>query len=670
MSSNERHAPAPTRRLPTCTALIALACAASAPAWSATGALSTTVHPALWPRVQWPLPESPRLQRRIAAIIARMTVPEKVGQIIQADIDYVTPEQVAKYHLGSILTGANSGPDKNPIATAQQWLRLADRYQAAALQGSGIPLLFGADCVHGAQKIVGATLYPQNIALGATRDPALVEKIEAATAEEMRTVGFNWAFAPGVMVPQNDRWGRVYEGFSQDPALVARMARAAVLGFQGTPGTPDFLDARHVAATAKHFLGDGSTTDGIDEGDAEVSERDLIRVANAGYPPAIAAGVQAIMVSYSSWNGVKMSANRALLTDVLKRRMDFGGFLISDWDAVRQLPGCVGAACPKAIDAGIDMAMEPNNWRAFYTNTLREVEKGSIPMQRLDHAVARILAVKLRMGLFTQGLPSQQPLGGKFDLIGAAAHRALARQAVRESLVLLKNAHHLLPLKPGQRVLVAGPGADSLPLQNGGWTLTWQGTGTNNADFPGATSIWAGIRQAVAAAGGTAELSVDGHYTRKPDVAIVVYGEKPYAEYLGDRPNLEFEPRDGATLRLLRRLRQAGIPVVSIFLTGRPLWVNREINASDAFVVAWLPGSEGEGVADVLFRKPDGGIAFDFRGKLPAAWPMNAVDQPGLDGPHALFPYGYGLNDADNGDLRTLPTASGIEPGAIAVAGR
>ncbi|EQD36991.1 glycoside hydrolase family 3 domain protein [mine drainage metagenome] len=440
----------------TCAALVALACAASAPAWSATGALSTTVHPARWPRVQWPLPESPRLQQRIAAIIARMTVPEKVGQIIQADIDYVTPQQVQKYHLGSILAGANSGPDKNPIATAQQWLRLADRYQAAALQGSGIPLLFGADCVHGAQKIVGATLYPQNIALGATRDPALVEKIEAATAEEMRTVGFNWAFAPGVMVPQNDRWGRVYEGFSQNPALVARMARAAVLGFQGTPGTPDFLDARHVAATAKHFLGDGSTTDGIDEGDAEVSERDLIRVANAGYPPAIAAGVQAIMVSYSSWNGVKMSANRALLTDVLKRRMDFGGFLISDWDAVRQLPGCVGAACPKAIDAGIDMAMEPNNWRAFYTNTLREVEKGSIPMQRLDHAVARILAVKLRMGLFTQGLPSQQPLGGKFDLIGSAAHRALARQAVRESLVLLKNEHHLLPLKPGQRVLVAG----------------------------------------------------------------------------------------------------------------------------------------------------------------------------------------------------------------------
>jgi beta-glucosidase len=316
------------------------------------------------------------------------------------------------------------------------------------------------------------------------------------------------------------------------------------------------------------------------------------------------------------------------------------------------------------------MAMEPNNWRAFYTNTLREVEKGSIPMRRLDHAVARILAVKLRMGLFAQGLPSQQPLGGKFDLIGSAAHRELARQAVRESLVLLKNEHHLLPLKPGQRVLVAGTGADSLPMQNGGWTLTWQGTGTRNADFPGATSIWAGIRQAVAAAGGTAELSVDGRYTRKPDVAIVVFGEKPYAEYLGDRPNLEFEPRDGATLRLLRRLREAGIPVVSVFLTGRPLWVNREINASDAFVVAWLPGSEGEGVADVLFRKPDGGIAFDFRGKLPAAWPINAVDQPGLDGPHALFPYGYGLNDADNGDLRTLPTASGIEPGAIAVAGR
>lgn len=643
---------------------------AAGAARSADTALSTTVHPARWPKVQWPLPEDAALKARVAAIMAKMTVPEKVGQIIQADINSVTPAQVAQYHLGSILTGANSGPDKNPIASAQQWLQLADSYQAAATRDGGIPLLFGADCVHGAQKIVGATLYPHNIGLGATRDPALVERIEAATAQEMRTVGFNWAFAPGVMVPQNDRWGRVYEGFSQDPALVAEMARAAVLGFQGTPGKADFLDASHVAASAKHFLGDGSTVDGIDEGDAAVSEDALIRTANPGYVAAIRAGVQTIMVSYSSWNGVKMSANRALLTNVLKQRMDFGGFLISDWDAVRQLPGCVGDECPKAINAGIDMAMEPNNWQGFYDNTLKEVKKGEIPMSRLDDAVARILTVKLRMGLFDQGLPSQQPLGGKFGLVGDAAHRALARQAVRESLVLLKNRQHLLPLQPKQRVLVAGPGADNIPMQSGGWSLTWQGSGTTNADFPGATSIWAGIRDAVDAAGGHAELAVDGHYTQKPDVAIVVYGEHPYAEYLGDRPDLEFEPADGATLQLLKRLHAAHIPVVSVFLTGRPLWVNRELNASNAFVVAWLPGSEGEGVADVLFRKPDGAIAYDFHGRLPDAWPANAVDQPGLHGPHALFPFGYGLTDQSSGDLRALPEVSGIEPGAIRVAGR
>lgn len=644
--------------------------AAAGSARTADAMLSTTVHPALWPKVQWPLPEGPALKARVAAIMAGMTVQEKVGQIIQADINSVTPAQVAHYHLGSILTGANSGPGKNPIATAKQWLQLSDDFQGAATKDGGIPLLFGADCVHGAQKIVGATLYPHNIGLGATRDPELVERIEAATAQEMRTVGFNWAFAPGVMVPQNDRWGRVYEGFSQDPALVAEMARAAVLGFQGTPGKSDFLDASHVAASAKHFLGDGSTIDGVDEGDAAISEHDLIRIANAGYPAAIRAGVQTIMVSYSSWNGIKMSANRAVLTSVLKQRMGFGGFLISDWDAVRQLPGCVGDECPKAINAGIDMAMEPSDWQAFYENTLKAVKTGEIPMSRLDDAVARILTVKARMGLFDQGLPSQQPLGGKFALVGDAAHRALARQAVRESLVLLKNQHRLLPLNPKQRVLVAGPGANNLPMQNGGWSLTWQGSGTTNADFPGATSVWAGIRHAVDGAGGHAELAIDGSYVQKPDVAIVVYGERPYAEYLGDLPDLEFEPKDAATLQLLQRLHAQHIPVVSVFITGRPLWVNREINASDAFVVAWLPGSEGEGISDVLFRKPNGAVAYDFSGKLPDAWPINAVDQPSLRGPHALFPFGYGLTDQSNGDLRRLPEDSGIEPGAIRVAGR
>lgn len=656
------------RRLRSPLSCLAAACLAGVAMAAAAAPAPTTVHPSQWPSVKWPLPRDRALDQRVHALMAKMSLADKVGQIIQADINSVTPADVARYHLGSVLAGGDSAPGGKPFATAAQWLKLADAYYRASMHpnhgGVAIPVLFGIDAVHGHNNVIGATLFPQNVGLGAMRDPALMRRIGAATAEEVRATGINWAFGPTIAVVRDNRWGRSYEGYSENPALVARYAPAMVEGLQGVPGTPGFLDARHVIASAKHYLGDGFTHDGKDQGDAEVSETQLRTIANAGYPPAIAAGVQTIMTSFSSWNGVKMAANKGLVTDVLKDRMHFGGLVIDDWNAHGQIPGCSNEDCPQAINAGIDMIMAPDSWKGFYRHTLAEVKSGRIPMSRLNDAVARVLRVKLRMHLFSEGLPSRQAVGGHFDVIGSTAHRAVARQAVRESLVLLKNRHHLLPINPHQHVLVAGEGANSIPQQCGGWTLTWQGTGTTNADFPGATSIWQGIRQQVQAAGGTATLSVDGHYAHKPDVAIVVYGEEPYAEFRGDRPNLAYKPGNPHDLDLLRRLHAAGIPVVSVFLSGRPLWVNPEINASDAFVAAWLPGSEGEGVADVLLRRADGHVQFDFRGKLPYSWPRTAVQTPiNVGDKHydPQFAYGYGLTYADNGDLPQLPEFSGLK---------
>ncbi|XRD78038.1 exo 1,3/1,4-beta-D-glucan glucohydrolase [Dyella halodurans] len=622
---------------------------------------STTVHPGQWPRATWPFPADATLEKRVADLMARMSVEEKVGQLIQADITTVTPDDVRKYRLGSILAGGDSKPHGQRFATPAQWKALSDEFYRAAMDTSGghvaIPLLFGIDAVHGHNDTRGATLFPQNSALGAAHDPALIREIGAATAAEVRATGIQWTFAPTIAVPQDLRWGRAYEGYSQDPKLVAEYAAAMVEGLQGKVGTPQFLDSSHVVATAKHFLGDGGTKNGKDEGDTEVSETVLRTLHAAGYPPAIDAGVQTVMASFSSWNGVKMHGNKALLTDVLKGRMDFQGFVVGDWNGHGQVPGCTKEDCPTSINAGVDMLMAPDSWRGLYEHTLAEVKSGVIPMARVDDAVARILRVKIRAGLFEAGLPSAQPLASKAaDIVGSPAHRALARRAVRESLVLLKNNDGLLPLDPRKHILVAGNGADNISRQSGGWTLNWQGTGFKNEDFPGAQSIGAGIAEQVKAAGGVAEIAADGHYTAKPDVAVVVFGEDPYAEFEGDLPNLLYHPGDDRDLALIRRLRGDGIPVVAVFLSGRPLWVNREMNAADAFVAAWLPGSEGGGVADVLLRTRDGRVANDFRGRLAYAWPSTAVQDQGVP----LFPLGHGLTYADHQSLPRLPEESGI----------
>jgi beta-glucosidase len=616
-----------------------------------------------WPSVRSRVARDETLERRIDAILARMSIEEKVGQIIQPDISSVTPEEVRRYKFGSILAGGNSSPGGKENAPPADWLKLADAYweasRAGAWRGEPIPLVWGIDAVHGHANIVGATIFPQNIGLGATRDPELIRRIGEVTAREMAVTGFDWDFSPTLAVVRDDRWGRTYEGFSEDPEIVRAYAGKMVEGLQGRAGTAEFLGPGRVIATAKHFVGDGGTAGGKDQGDNPSPPRQLRDIHGAGYPPAIEAGVQAVMASFSSVGGEKVHGSRELLTGALKEDMHFDGLVVGDWNAHGQVPGCSNTSCPASINAGLDVFMAPDSWKGLYESTLAQARSGEIPAARLDDAVRRVLRVKLRAHVFDKGRPSSRPFAGRFELLGAPEHRAVARQAVRESLVLLKNQGRLLPLAPRTRVLVAGDGADNIAKQAGGWTITWQGTGVTNADFPHGQSIWSGIREAVAAAGGVAILSADGSFAARPDVAIVVFGEDPYAEFVGDRPrSLEYSPADKKDLELLRRLKSAGVPVVAVFLSGRPMWVNAELNASDAFVAAFLPGSEGGGIADVLFRKPDGSINHDFRGKLSYSWPRRA-DQTPLNRGDAhydpLFPYGYGLTYADRGSLPRLP---------------
>jgi beta-glucosidase len=623
---------------------------------AAPAAAAGTAHARLWPRLIPPLRREAQLERRIDALLGRMTLEQKVAQLVQGDIGSLTPADVGQFALGSILNGANSSPRDDKLAAPSEWLALADRfYDASASAGAGLPALWGTDAVHGHNNIPGATIFPHNIGLGAARDPALIRRIGEITALEVRVTGLDWAFSPTVAVARDARWGRTYESYSQDPGLVRTYAAAMVLGLQGEPGTPQFLDGAHVLATPKHFLGDGGTR-GRDQGENASSEAALRDIDAAGYLGALGAGAQTVMASYSSWQGVKMHGNHSLLTGVLKGRFGFDGLVLGDWNGHAQLSGCTPVSCAAAFNAGLDVLMAPDGWRELSVNTVGQVRAGTIPLARLDDAVRRVLRVKLRAHLDSEGRPSARPYAGHYELLGAPAHRAVARQAVRESLVLLKNRGRLLPLSAHQRVLVAGDGADSIAKQSGGWTINWQGT-EPNSDFPHAESIYAGIARAVEAGRGTAELSPDGQFRIRPDVAIVVFGENPYAEFEGDVPTLEYSPGDKQDLALLRRLRARDIPVVAVFLSGRPLWVNAELNASDAFVVAWLPGAEGGGIADLLFRGPDGAVRYDFRGRLPLAWPRSPRPPAAADrtGEPPLFALGYGLSAEDDGYLAPLP---------------
>ena len=658
------------------------ACAATneAPPTALSAASAAAEPSAIWPRVASRVATDPAIEARIDAMLARMTLEQKVAQVIQPDIASITPDEYRRYRFGSVLAGGNSSPGGRETAPAAEWLALADAYWDASMSGSEdglrIPVLWGIDAVHGHANVVGATIFPQNIGLGATRNPDLIRRIGEVTAMEMAVTGIDWDFSPTLAVVRDDRWGRTYEGFSEDPEIVRAYAGAMVEGLQGRPGTAEFLAPGRVIATAKHFVGDGGTQGGRDQGDNPSSAEVVRDVHGAGYPPAIEAGVQAIMASFSSVRGQKVHGSHALLTGAIRDQMGFDGLVVGDWNGHGQVEGCTNVSCPRSFNAGLDIFMAPDSWRGLYDNTLAQARSGEIGMDRLEEAVRRILRVKLRAGLFERGRPSERPFAGQFERLGSPAHRAVARQAVRQSLVLLKNQGHLLPLRPGANVLVVGDGADSIARQSGGWTITWQGTGITNADFPNAQSIFSGIRETVTAAGGTATLSADGRYATRPDVAIVVFGEDPYAEFVGDRQSLEFSPAEKGHLELMRRLRREDIPVVAVFLSGRPMWVNPELNAADAFVAAFLPGSEGGGIADVLFANPDGSVRHDFRGRLSYSWPRRAdqfVLNRGDPDYDPLFAYGYGLSYSDDGNLPALsedrPEGRAVEPGVIFVRG-
>jgi beta-glucosidase len=621
---------------------------------------NTVTVPDYWPQIQSPITNKQAVEAKVEALLADMTVEQKVAQLIQPEIRDVTVEDMRRYGFGSYLNGGGSFPGANKHATPQEWIDLAEAmYQASiddSLDGSSIPTMWGTDAVHGHNNVIGATLFPHNIGLGAMRDPALIEEIATATAKEVRATGIDWIFAPTVAVARDDRWGRTYESYSEDPAIVGEYARAIVTGLQGDISDGN-IDDQHVISTVKHFVGDGGTDKGDDQGNNLANEKELFDIHAQGYVHGLNAGSQSVMASFNSWHGEKIHGSKYLLTDVLKDKMGFDGFVVGDWNGHGQIPGCTNDNCPQALLAGLDVYMAPTpTWKPLMENLIAQVNSGEIPMSRLDDAVSRVLRVKLRVGLFDLPSPANRSLSGDMSVIGADAHRKIAREAVRKSLVMLKNNQQLLPLAPNSRVLVAGDGAHNIGKQSGGWTITWQGTGNENSDFPGATSIYTGIEQTVEAAGGEAELSIDGSFTEKPDVAIVVFGETPYAEGNGDIANVEYQRGDKQDLALLKSLKAQGIPVVSVFITGRPLWVTPELNASDAFVVAWLPGSEGGGVADVLFSKPDGSVNYPMHGKLSFSWPADPFQNPVNkgDGKQPLFAYDYGLSYGENADLPQL----------------
>jgi beta-glucosidase len=582
---------------------------------------------------------------RVQALLSNMTLDEKIGQMTQAEQDALKDiGDIRKYCLGSLLSGGNSDPKEGN--SLQAWADMVDRYQSEALKTRlAIPLLYGVDAVHGHNNVLGAVVFPHNIGLGCTRNPALVERAARITAEEVRATGINWAFAPCVTVPRDERWGRTYEGYGETPELAKTLGEAAVRGFQGI----DLANPRDVLACAKHFAGDGGTAFGtgtakkegsnerypLDRGDARIDEKSLREIHLQGYFSTVQAGVGSIMPSYSSWNGVKCSGSRDLLTRILKEEMKFEGFLISDYNATDELPGNYKSQVEQSVNAGMDMMMVPTRYAEFFETLKSLVDEGKVPMSRIDDAVKRILRVKFAMGLMDK---SRSVLADKslWKSFGSAEHRQVARQCVRESLVLLKNERKALPVsKQLNRIHVAGKSADDIGNQCGGWTIPWQGASGNVTT--GGTTILQAIRN-TAAKSTQVTYAKDGSGAAGADVGIVVIGETPYAEMLGDRTDLALAPED---MEAIRNIKLQGIPVVVVLLSGRPMIIDQALNQGDAFIAAWLPGTEGQGVADVLFG--------DYKptGKLSHSWPKSMSQIPINIGDaryDPLFKYGFGLS--------------------------
>ncbi|HZM74653.1 MAG TPA: glycoside hydrolase family 3 protein [Candidatus Limnocylindrales bacterium] len=566
----------------------------------------------------------------VADCLSKMTLAEKAGQMTQVNHTYVmrNKNDIATYGLGSLLSGGGSGPGGAAGGTATAWADMYDDYQSYALRSRlGIPLLYGVDAVHGHSNVLGATIFPHNIGLGATRDVVLAQQVQQVTRTEVLGTGIDWTFAPCVCAPRDDRWGRTYEGFGEVPAIVGPLGKASVQGLQGAS-----LTSSTIVATAKHYVGDGGTEGGDDQGDTRISETELRAIHLAPYQDAIAGGVGSIMISYSSWNGVKMHEHGYLINNVLKGELGFDGVVLSDWGGVKQIPGASYAErVRKAINAGIDMIMVPDDYQTNIASIVNEVNAGRISMARIDDAVARILRLKFSLDLFNKPFTDRTYTA----LVGSQAHRDVARQAVRQSLVLLKNNNVLpLSLTDNTKIVVGGKTANNLGYQLGGWSITWQG---GSGDTTTGTTFWEAIQQATT--GTNIQLQYVGTQTKRNysgDIGIWVGGETPYAEGQGDSSTLALSSADKAHLSDICARTTV---CIAILVSGRPLIINDALSMADAFVAAWLPGTEGAGMTDVLFGQ------HNFTGKLPVTWPSSVTQEPinDSDGKTPLFSLGYGL---------------------------
>ena len=587
-----------------------------------------------WPQINSAVTQDPEIEKMIAEIVAQMTLEEKVGQMVQPDLREVTPEEAKEYKLGSLLNGGGGWPNNDKYATAEDWAKESDKYwqalkEAYADRGFDIPFMWATDAVHGHNNVFRATVFPHNIGLGAANNPDLIYRIGQATAQEIVATGLDWTFAPTVASPRDYRWGRVYEGYSEDPEIIYQYAKRMVEGLQG--GAEGLKGQDHVISNVKHWVGDGGTLGGVDHGQNRYTEEYLMNIHATGYFGGLEAGAQVVMSSFNSWwneknydpmvntryldqdtggdymQNQKIHGSKYLINDVLKDKMGFDGIVVTDWNGQGEINGCSASDCAQAVIAGNDVFMvtSRHDWQAFYHNVIRQVNEGIISEERIDDAVTRILRVKARADLWNKPAPSLRKNAGDAELLGSAEHRALAREAVSETLVLLKNNENALPLSSEGTYLIAGSAMDSITKQTGGWSLTWQGDGnTIDKDFPGAETMLMALKD---------QVGEENVYTNIEDApegttAIVVIGEDPYAEMFGDiskSQTLEFSTLKGSykkDLEKIKELKAAGFKVVTVFYSGRPLYVNEEINNSDAFVAAWLPGTEAGGITDVLFN--------------------------------------------------------------------
>jgi beta-glucosidase len=589
------------------------------------------------------------VKAKVDELMSNMTIAQKIGQMTQAERLSCTPEEAKKFHLGSVMCGAGSVPGDNKL---EDWLKMTDSYwQASSVKDEchhGIPLLFGVDAIHGHNNLSEATIFPHNIGLGAADDPALIKEIAIITRKEVLASGLDWIFAPNLAIAKNEHWGRYYESFSQSPDITNKYVGNIITGLQNN------LQTEGVIACAKHWVGDGATSHGIDQGDAKISWQELNKTHISPYVTAIKSGVMTVMASFNSWNGDKCHGHKFLVTDVLKKQLKFPGFVVSDMNGVDYLSDDFYLSIAQGVNSGIDMFMVSENWQQFIRHLHSHVELGTVPISRINDAVRRILKVKVVTGLLEAPIPSKR-IGANNKNFGSLEHRKVAREAVRKSLVLLKNQKSILPLDKAARILVTGKNANNIGHQCGGFTIDWQGV-SGNDQFEQATSIWHGINN-VAPNAVFAE-SLDNIEAKDHDVAIVVVGETPYAEGFGDirdGDNLIIEagsqihgqmnisepygssielkklhPEDFATIK---EITDKGLAVVVILISGRTLIINSELEEAEAFVAAWLPGTEGQGVSDVLFGD------FNFQGKLSFDWPKTSFRSS-----LPLFSQGFGLH--------------------------